>query len=224
MSPKKARETVQQYEAKTHDLSKVKLSPYNPRVIPPDEFERLKKSLLEYGLVEPLVLNLRTMHVVGGNQRMTALVELGETSAPFMEIDVDESTEKALNLALNKISGDWDMPKLTSLISELAGEGLDMDLTGFSELEVEALAGIDDDIDLDALDDVPPPVIPGDDAEDDEEEPEEGAKTRPYVIYITFKDKDRAERFLLKHGITHSFAGRNRESVFTEDELMWEEL
>jgi len=54
-------------------------------------------------------------------------------------VDLDEAKEKALNLALNKIQGDWDLPKLKDLLQELDTGELDMELTGFDSKEIEEL-------------------------------------------------------------------------------------
>lgn len=119
---------------------------YNPRVDlkPGDpEYERLKKSILEFGYVEPIVWNERTGNVVGGHQRLKVLRELGYNLVDAVVVDLDDEKEKALNLALNKTGGDWDMEMLAALLAELSETGIDMEITGFSDEEIMGLIGKD---------------------------------------------------------------------------------
>lgn len=134
---------------------------YNPRkdLKPGDaEYEKLKRSLSEFGYVEPVIWNHRTGHVVGGHQRLKILLESGQQEIDCVVVDLDEDREKALNIALNKISGDWDKDKLVLVISDLTAADFDVSLTGFEPAELESLLtsafdadAKDDDSDLDAL-------------------------------------------------------------------------
>ena len=88
---------------------------YNPRkdLKPGDpEYEKLKRSIEQFGYVEPVIWNGRTGRVVGGHQRLKVLQDSGITEIECVVVDLPESKEKALNIALNKISGDWDKDKL----------------------------------------------------------------------------------------------------------------
>ena len=110
-------------------ISKLQNAEYNPRkaLKPGDpEFEKLKNSITEFGYVEPIIWNKRTGKVVGGHQRLSVLKHLGETEVDCVVVDLDEQKEKALNIALNKISGDWDMPLLTDLLKDLNDDGFDI--------------------------------------------------------------------------------------------------
>ena len=94
-----------------------KLNPaaYNPRkdLKPGDkEYEKLKRSIAEFGYVEPIIWNKTTGNVVGGHQRLKVLLDLGQTEIDCVVVELDDKREKALNLALNKIQGDWDETKL----------------------------------------------------------------------------------------------------------------
>ena len=104
-------------------LGKINPSPYNPRIkLKPGmpDYESLKKSILEFGYVDPLIWNEHNGRLIGGHQRLTILKELG-----YKEVDVsivnikDEKKEKALNIALNKIEGDWDIPALKEILVDL---------------------------------------------------------------------------------------------------------
>lgn len=133
---------------------------YNPRkdLKPGDlEYEKLKRSLEEFGYVEPVIWNKTTSHVVGGHQRLKVLLDMGITEVECVVVEMDAEKEKALNVALNKISGDWDKDKLALLIADLQGADFDVSLTGFDPAELDDLFkdslkdGIkDDDFDVDA--------------------------------------------------------------------------
>lgn len=133
---------------------------YNPRkdLKPGDvEYEKLKRSLEEFGYVEPVIWNKTTGHVVGGHQRLKVLLDMGISEVECVVIEMDVEKEKALNIALNKISGDWDKDKLALLIADLQGADFDVSLTGFDPAELDDLFkdslkdGIhDDDFDVDA--------------------------------------------------------------------------
>lgn len=145
---------------------------YNPRkdLKPGDaEYEKLKRSIEQFGYVEPVIWNKTTGRVVGGHQRLKVLIDMGITEVECVVVEMDESKEKALNVALNKISGDWDKDKLALLIADLQGEDFDVSLTGFEPAEIDALFkdtikdGIkDDDFDVEEELKNPPITKPGD--------------------------------------------------------------
>ena len=123
-------------------IEKINPAKYNPRkdLKPGDpEYEKLKKSILEFDYIDPIIWNKRTGNIVGGHQRFKVLKELNLTEIEVSVVDLDENREKALNLALNKTGGDWDIPKLNALLQELQVSELDIEVTGFSEDEIEGL-------------------------------------------------------------------------------------
>ena len=88
----------------------LKPAQYNPRkkLKPGDkEYEKIKNSIEEFGFADPLVVNA-DMTIIGGHQRLTVAIDLGYTEVPCAVVDVDKTREKALNIALNKITGAWD--------------------------------------------------------------------------------------------------------------------
>ena len=115
------------------DIQKIpaaRLNPaaYNPRKdlkLGDREYEKLKRSIVEFGYVEPVIWNRRTGNVVGGHQRLKVLVDMGQTEIDCVVVDLDLRREKALNVALNKIQGDWDEEKLASLMAERTARGMD---------------------------------------------------------------------------------------------------
>jgi ParB-like chromosome segregation protein Spo0J len=112
---------------------------YNPRKISKEELEKLKRSIKEFGYVEPVIYNEKTGVIVGGHQRVTALKELGQTEVDCVIVSFDTDKEKALNIALNKISGDWDEDKLSALLMDIKESGEDPELTGFDADEINKL-------------------------------------------------------------------------------------
>lgn len=134
---------------------------YNPRKdlkAGDKEYEKLKRSISEFGYVEPVVWNSRTGNVVGGHQRLKVLVDLGHTEIDCVVVDLDPQREKALNVVLNKIQGDWDENKLASLMADFDAQAFDVSLTGFDVAEVDTLLNkfyskeaIEDDFDADEV-------------------------------------------------------------------------
>lgn len=121
------------------DLSELNFAPYNPRKISDKQMEMLKRSIKENGIVDPLVWNRRTGFVVGGNQRLAALIDLEYEKTWVAVIDVSPERERILNVALNKISGQWDFPKLKDLLTDIDTGEFDIELTGFDAEEIETL-------------------------------------------------------------------------------------
>lgn len=120
-------------------ISELNRAEYNPRIdLRPgdEEYESLRHSLNTYGLVTPIVWNKRTNTVVSGHQRLTVLENEGETEVYVSVVDLDETQEKQLNIALNKIEGSFDNEKLVTLLDEL---GDDATLTGFTLPEIDQL-------------------------------------------------------------------------------------
>ena len=124
-------------------IEKINPAVYNPRIDlkPGDkDYEKLKKSIDTFGYVEPLVWNSRSGNLVGGHQRLKILIEQGLKEVEVSVVDLNSEKEKALNLALNKISGDWDNEKLGQLLDELIQiPDFDVALTGFDMPEINQI-------------------------------------------------------------------------------------
>jgi len=137
-------------EVKMFKVADLEDADYNPRSITPSMLEKLKKGLVEFGCVEPVIANVATgsksgkARLVGGHQRLKAARELGWTEIPCVMInESDVKKEKALNLALNKISGEWAFDKLSTILSDISDGDFDMELSGFDEIEIKELDDID---------------------------------------------------------------------------------
>ena len=129
------------------NINELKPADYNPRQITPTELEKLTHNLEEFGLVDPIVVDLTDGNtIVGGHQRYRVLTEkygdnkelylirLGDIGWVFDDTELrikDKDHQKALNISLNKIQGEWDFPKLQELLSGLNENHFNIDLTGF---------------------------------------------------------------------------------------------
>ena len=134
---------IQQERRSIDDLNPAE---YNPRkrLQPGDEeYERLKTSIETFGYVDPIIINADGT-VIGGHQRLFVLRDLGYSEADVAVVDLSKADEKALNIALNKISGEWDEEKLAEIFAELDAEGYDLSLTGFGEDELSGLLSVTD--------------------------------------------------------------------------------
>lgn len=122
---------------------------WNPRQITEEELKKLETSLNEFGYIEPIIVNEVNMHIVGGNQRCKALKQLGYTEVDVVYVHIEDiHKEKACNVALNKISGDWDSDKLKVVLEEIELSPIDVSLTGFDEIELTEME-IKEPVDVD---------------------------------------------------------------------------
>ena len=173
-------------------ITDIKPAEYNPRSISSEELTKLTNSINAFGLVDPIIINLKNNKIIGGHQRYEVLINqymlnndfyaelnlirMGDIGWIFTETDLtveDEDHEKALNLALNKISGEWDFEKLTELLDELDLNGFDISLSGFDGL---------DDLDFDLDGDYNP--------DEDEYEIEDDNYEEPDDLEVTVKYGD----------------------------------
>ena len=139
-------------------LNTLKYADYNPRKALKSgdpEYEKIKRSIHEFGYVDPIIVN-QDLTIIGGHQRATVLKDLGYQEVDVIIVDVDKVKEKALNIALNKISGEWQMDKLKDLLLDLENQ-IDIGITGFEDEEIRELmakmdtsVATDDDFDVDA--------------------------------------------------------------------------
>ena len=122
-------------------IKDLKPAEYNPRkALTPDdaEYQKIKRSIEKFGYIDPIIIN-KDGTIIGGHQRHTVLSDLGYTEADVVVVDLSKDDEKALNVALNKISGEWDELKLKDLLVELDLGDYDISLTGFDNHELEEL-------------------------------------------------------------------------------------
>jgi ParB-like chromosome segregation protein Spo0J len=123
-------------------VTELKPYPGNPRKCDKATLEKIKKSIKEFGLVQPLVVN-KNNEVIGGNQRLKALQELNINEVDVVVIDIPKKREKALNLALNKIQADWDLQSLQYFIADLDEE--DIQLASIDDLIAKNIEVFEED-------------------------------------------------------------------------------
>lgn len=147
-------------------VSDLQPNPQNPRKITDPQLRRLKKSLEKFGDLSGIVFNKRTGHIVGGHQRLKVLpaeaeildgfIQVEGNRFTYREVDWDEDTEKAANLAANKHGGDWDKRLLADWLIDLDSKNYDLDLTGFTAKELEDICAPFYNMPVENEDDVPP--------------------------------------------------------------------
>lgn len=148
------------------NIKKLNPAQYNPRkdLTPDDEeYQKIRRSITEFGCVEPIIVN-SDMTVIGGHQRLKVLKELGYEELECVVLNLDKNKEKVLNIALNKIQGEWDDDKLENLLAELKETDIDMDVTGFDFDEIDDIlkdieGSKEDDFDVEqALKEIEEPI------------------------------------------------------------------
>ncbi len=135
-------EVNQEMNIRKVPVSKINPAKYNPRkdLKPGDPaYEKLKRSMTEFGYVEPIIWNEETGNIVGGHQRYKILLEAGHTEVECVVVKLSSEREKALNVALNKVTGDWEFEALADLIKDLETQDFDVTLTGFDAAEIDDL-------------------------------------------------------------------------------------
>lgn len=126
-------------------------APYNPKkdLQPGDpEYEKIKASIERFEMSEALVWNKRTGNLIDGHQRLKILKEKGHKEEWCVIKDLSLEEEKALNLALFELKGDYDMTKLAEVLNSLDEDLLQY--TGFTmdrvhEIVLDHLPKVDDE-------------------------------------------------------------------------------
>lgn len=165
-------------------LADLKGAEYNPRkdLQPEDaEFQKIKRSIQEFGLVEPIIWNKTTQHIVSGHQRLKVLRALGTAEEDVVVIECSLREEKILNVMLNRTKGRWDNEKLAALMQELDAAG-EVELTGFDEWELQGI--LEDYGDLEDILQYDTP-----DKDDDDGEPEPDTFEMAFQIPVEYADE-----------------------------------
>ena len=190
------------------DINELISPEYNPRQITDDEMGKLKNSINEFGYVAPIIVNKYNNHIIGGNQRYEALKSLGYTDVDVVFVDEpDLNREKALNIALNKISGEWDFVKLADIIDDFELNDFNISLTGFDKPELENF-GIEEN---------PNEHEPVEVVEDDYEEPDDLEITvQTGDIYILGNHRLMCGDSTKTEDVTLLMEGKQADMVFTD--------
>jgi ParB-like chromosome segregation protein Spo0J len=141
-------------QTKVVPIDSLREAPYNPRVHPEKAIERLAKSIENFGIRKPIVVQKSTNTIIAGHATVTACKKLGYKTIPVAFYDCDDVTAKAYNIADNRTAEltDWDFPGLKDLVVEIDTGAIDIELTGFTRIELKEMFdyGTDDYKDLDS--------------------------------------------------------------------------
>lgn len=186
---------------------------YNPRKDLQEadkEYQDIKRGIQTYGLVIPLIMNKRTGNLVNGHQRLKVLKALGWTEVDVSVVDMDEKKEKALNLALSRIDGDFDNKALTNVMSEIRTAGIDPITLGFTKSEIEKMFPKEMEVESLFGEDADNPFT------DDAEEPEETEVVATVGKYRFNMEKSQVEEVMAQIRYRNGFV---KEKVENEIKL-----
>lgn len=151
--------------------SQIKPASYNPRTISDEGKKALKRSIKLYGVVGGIVVNQTTGYtIVGGHQKVVVLDELNKYDKFTHEndytlrvelINVDEKTEKQLNITLNNpnVGGTWDFDALAQLVPDIDWKDAGLTDADLNMIGVDYLLQTDEETSIaDALSDMMAPV------------------------------------------------------------------
>jgi ParB-like chromosome segregation protein Spo0J len=119
------------------------LTPYsrNSRTHSDAQVAQIAASIREFGFINPVLVDAEN-NIIAGHGRVLAARKLGLEEVPCVLHDhLTETQRKAYILADNKLAlnAGWDEDMLRLELRELGDMGFDLELTGFDEVEVEAL-------------------------------------------------------------------------------------
>lgn len=209
------------------NIQDLKPAEYNPRIMQPEEQEKLKQGLTTFGLVDPIIIDLTDNNtVIGGHQRLEVLkeinpdedltlIKLGDIGLIIKETDLkikDKNDQKALNLALNKIQGDWDYKKRDELLLELNDVNYNIELTGFDEQDLTLDTGYEYSDILNDLNEEEEEELPPDLQEVQGEQP-----NHHIVVHLSFPSNKEANKFLKQIGITRELTRSSGSFLFGPD-------
>jgi ParB-like chromosome segregation protein Spo0J len=141
------------YEIREIPIEELKKAGYNPRKNlgkGDPEYEGLRRSIEELGMIDSLVWNKRTGTIVGGHQRLTVLADLGYQTAPCFVVNLSPEQEKQANVRLNSIKGAWDYDKLAELIPEFTPD--EINAACFDPKDLQALYACEPEVEEDEFD------------------------------------------------------------------------
>ncbi len=138
-------------ELRTLPIADLLPASYNPRTVSKKAYAKLKASLETFGLVEPLIWNQRTGHVVGGHLRLRILHDLGVADVPVSVVSLSDAEEKALNVVLNNLEaqGRYDPVKLAEVLTTF-GDVPMLEATGFTLATIKALTLVPEEVPVEA--------------------------------------------------------------------------
>lgn len=133
--------------AEVQEVSLGLLKPYenNAKIHGRDQVEKLKKSIEEFGFLNPCLID-RDYNLIAGHGRVMAAKELGFETVPCVFLEgLTDAQRRAYILADNRLSelGEWDMDIVFDELHDLADMDFDISITGF-ELEKQKPLSFDE--------------------------------------------------------------------------------
>ena len=184
----------------TKKISEISPAKYNPRKISDEAMGRLTKSLAEFGNIQPITWNARTGNVVGGHQRLKVYQAMGKTEVEVWAVDLDEQKEKAANIALNKLAGEFDLPALKDILQDIDTGEIDLEITGFGMDEIALM-----------MEDAHPEVT-----EDEVPEVPVDAITKPGDLWILGEHRVLCGDATIEANVSGLMNGEKADMVFTD--------
>ena len=142
-APMPALSQFQKFTMTRWPRAELKNAPYNPRTLTTQARKLLTKNLKTVGLLAPIVVNSTTSHILAGHQKLAILDVLEGTKAYALDVSVVKlppKREREQNVFMNNPAamGAWDLAALGKLLPDL-----DVEATGFGQLELESLLGLE---------------------------------------------------------------------------------
>lgn len=118
----------------------LKEHPENPKIHPESQIQKIINSIQEYGFTNPIIATTDN-YILSGNGRLRASLTKGVKEVPVIYIPLEKSDAKAYMVANNRIQelGEWDLPRLQKIFSELEIEEFQLDITGFDNKEIDRI-------------------------------------------------------------------------------------
>lgn len=183
-------------------IDKIKEAPYNPRVALAEDdgdYKKIQKSIETFGYVEPIVWNERTGHIVGGHQRFHILKSQGLQEIEVSVVNLKLEDEKQLNVALNKIRGEWDYEKLEEILKTFSVD--EIEVTGFTADEVAIVLEEEEEFEFD-------------DFKWEEPVKELGIS---YIADLKFSSCESARKWAKEHGLEEQIKPKTKTTVLRID-------
>lgn len=139
------RESIREHTVPASRLDLLKPHPRNSRVHPPAQLDEIERSMLQWGWTMPILAD-EDGTILAGHGRQTVALRLGLVEVPVIcAHGWSDEQKRAYIIADNKLpeNAEWDPDMLKLELQELTDAGFDLNLTGFSTVEVSGLLDID---------------------------------------------------------------------------------
>ena len=139
---------------KIQELNIEQIKPYDNNPRKNLNYDKVAKSIKEYGFQQPIVVD-KNMSIIVGHTRYEAAKRLDLKTVPVVIADLDPLKAKAYRIADNRLNEDskWDFSLLNKEFTDLMDNHFDLDNLGFDNKELENLITFEPEFKTD--DDVP---------------------------------------------------------------------